>query len=829
MGTLLCLHGNPTWSYLWRGLLAAAPAGWRVVAIDHLGMGFSERVAEPQRLADRVTDVGAVVEALGITGPVVTVAHDWGGAISLGWALAHRGRLAGIVLLNTAVSQPAGSPVPGLITLARSVIRTSCVSTPTFLRGTLRLAHPRLSAAVRAGYLSPYLGAERREAIGDFVADIPLSTDHPSWPALSVTASGLAGLADVPVLLLWGPRDPVFSDRYLRDLVERMPQAQVHRYEGAGHLLAEDRDITAAITAWLPTPVSIVSDHRAIRRSSRSALTIDTEIGGTGRRALWAELDDHRGDDSPAVIEMSGERRTVSFAELDLQTRELAVGLTAVGVGAGDRVALLVPPGADLAAIVYACWRIGAVIVLVDAGLGLRGMSRALRGAAARHIIGIPRALAAARALRWPGTAIAVGTTNPALLRAVGARLTLDDIRALGTGATTAVPAPGPEAEAAVLFTSGATGPAKGVVYRHSQLEAQRDLLARAYSISPADRLVAAFAPFALYGPALGVASVVPDMDVTAPATLTATALADAVDAVGATLVFSSPAALVNVAATADRLTPRHHLVLAGVRLLLSAGAPVPVALLRTVAKLVPAAELHTPYGMTEVLPVTDVTLAEIEAAGTGDGVCVGRPLHGVQVTVCPLDELGRPTGEPTDKPGLTGEICVSAAHVKDRYDQLWLTDQDSATQPQAGLPTSEPGWHRSGDVGHFDDHGRLWVEGRLVHVVTTADAVVTPVGVEQRIETLAQVRMAAVVGVGPVGAQAVVAVVTVVTGPDEPGPLASTALAAAVRAAAMVELAAVLITDALPVDIRHNSKIDRARVAAWAARVLAGERAGRL
>ena len=769
------------------------------------------------------------------------------------------------------------------------MLRTSCVLTPAFLAGTLRLAHPGLAAAVRSAYAAPYRGAGRRQAIGDFVADIPLRPEHPSYATLSAIGSGLGALADVPVLLLWGPRDPVFSDRYLRDLIERMPHAEVHRFEGAGHLVAEDRDLAAPIRSWLASlSESILKDDPATRRTYGSSLKIDSESEGrAGRRALWAALDERRDDPAPAIVEMgtgASAGRTVSFAAFGARTRDLAAGLAASGVRPGDRVALLVPPGADLAAAVYACWRIGAVIVLADAGLGLRGMSRALRGAGPQLIIGIPKALAAARVLGWPGQVIAVGPANAATLRAVGARLTLADVAALGqrrTGTEQAEhaeqterieqterglpPEPARDAEAAILFTSGATGPAKGVVYRHRQLEAQRDALIHAYAITPDDRLVAAFAPFALYGPALGIASVVPDMDVTSPATLEATALAEAVEAVHATLVFSSPAALVNIARTADRLNPRHHEALRGVRLLLSAGAPVSASLLRSVATLMPSAEPHTPYGMTEALPVSDITLAEIERIGTDGadnmdnmrsmdnmrgmgsadnadradrGICVGHPLQGVQVTVLPLDDLGRPGGRSdateateataTEKAGVTGEICVRAAHVKDRYDRLWVTEQASRTDVD-----DEPGWHRTGDVGHLDDDGRLWLEGRLVHVIATASGVVTPVGIEQQVETLASVQLAAVVGVGPVGTQAVV--VVVVPAPDgdtsagRHGGLAHGTLAAQVRALAAVEVAAVLVAPALPVDIRHNSKIDRTRVAAWANRILSGQRAKKL
>ena len=200
------------------------------------------------------------------------------------------------------------------------------------------------------------------------------------------------------------------------------------------------------------------------------------------------------------------------------------------------------------------------------------------------------------------------------------------------------------------------------------------------------------------------------------------------------------------------------------------------------------------------------------------NGVCVGRPLPGVEVAISPLDAGGAAIGRLGAEPRVTGEICVSAAHVKDRYDRLWSVEQTSSRNP---------GWHRTGDVGHLDDEGRLWVEGRLVHVITTADGPVTPVGIEQRIEAATEVGATAVVGVGPAGTQQVVAVLA------RPGarprrPLADPALSVAARGAAGVPLAAVLVTGELPVDIRHQAKIDRRRVADWATRVLAGERAGR-
>jgi acyl-coenzyme A synthetase/AMP-(fatty) acid ligase len=263
-------------------------------------------------------------------------------------------------------------------------------------------------------------------------------------------------------------------------------------------------------------------------------------------------------------------------------------------------------------------------------------------------------------------------------------------------------------------------------VYRHSQLHAQLELVRTLCSITPDDRLVAAFAPFALYGPALGIGAAVPRMDVTRPGTLTADALADAAASVGATLVFASPAALRNVVATASRLTPEQRAALARIRLVLSAGAPVAVPLLRRVQQVLPAAELHTPYGMTEVLPVTDIALPELEEAGSGNRGLRRRALPGVRLGISALDALGRAHGSPLPSVEVTGEICVSAAHVKDRYDRLWATEQASSR---------DSGWHRTGDVGHLDAAGRLWVEGRLAHVITSAEGPLTPVGAEQRIE----------------------------------------------------------------------------------------------
>ncbi|QYF75571.1 alpha/beta fold hydrolase [Cryobacterium sp. PAMC25264] len=700
VGTVLCVHGNPTWSYLWRDLVAQATASaaaggeaWRVIAVDQLDMGYSERTGVARPLARRVQDLDDLTRTLALTGPVVTFGHDWGGVVSLGWAVDHPELLAGVMLLNTAIhqSETEAIPAPLRLALARGMLSAGTVLTPAFLDTTLALGHPALPAAVKNAYRAPYRGPARRGGIGGFVADIPVDAGHDSYAELDRIAEALRQLT-VPALMLWGPRDPIFSDRYLDDLIDRLPHADVHRFEGAGHLIAEDVDYAGAALTWLRTsapvapvapvvpvssvvpvpsvePVSSVEpvetplaqndspglDKLDQRVGLDQRMGLDERVGldeGTAPdyRPLWHYLDELHDSDETALIDMAPTGghgpRVVSWRLLSLRVRQIAAGLHQVGVRRGDRVSLLVPPSADLTAVLYACVRLGAVVVVADAGLGLTGLTRAVRGARPDHVIGALPGLMAARALRWPGQKISTSRLPTVSRRALGVSYALADLISLGRDEE--LPEQ-PQADdvAAVLFTSGSTGPAKGVVYTHGQLSAVSQALNGQYGVGRGTGLVAGFAPFALLGPALGARSVTPDMDVTAPKTLTATAVAAAVAAIDATVVFLSPAALANVVATQAALTGADRDALAGVRSFLSAGAPVSEPLLASAAALMPGATAHTPYGMTEGLLMTDITLDGIREAARDDvarrpgGVCVGRPTATTRVRISALDETG--------------------------------------------------------------------------------------------------------------------------------------------------------------------------------------------
>ena len=585
---MLCVHGNPTWSYLWRlrsprrrrGL-----AGGRRRPARH---GLLRARPRARSARHRVDDLGAVLDALDVTGPVVTVAHDWGGPISLGWALApprparargpRQHRRAPARRCARAGADPAGPDARRCGTRCAWRRPRSSASRGASRPGAARRRARRLAA--------PYGTAARRHAIGAFVADIPLEPSTSARRRWTAIAAGRPALADVPALMLWGPRDPVFSDRYLRDLRARLPHARRpplraglaprhrrrsrhrHRRLGAGWS-TPDEGRRRRRAGGLPTapagPAALGRVRRARRRPGRRR----------GRAAA-------RAAPSRSTCWSGG-------------CASSPPGLAATGVRAGDRVALLVPPGADLTAAAYACWRAGAVVVLADAGLGAArpGPRPARRGPRPRHRG--PARARAGPAAGHPGPpdprrAGEPGAAPPARLPTRPGRHRPHRPRGRRP------PPPGPDAEAAVLFTSGATGPAKGVVYRHRQLQAQLDTLRtrlRDHPRRPARGGVPAVR--ALRARRSGIASAVPDCDVTA-AHLTAAALADAPPRPSPPPSSSPrPPHCATSWRPSTGSTPTQRAALAGVRLVVSAGAPVPAALLHDAGRRAPRRRGCTP------------------------------------------------------------------------------------------------------------------------------------------------------------------------------------------------------------------------------------------
>jgi acyl-coenzyme A synthetase/AMP-(fatty) acid ligase len=546
----------------------------------------------------------------------------------------------------------------------------------------------------------------------------------------------------------------------------------LHRIADSGHLLVLETSIASFVEAAI--------EEAGESKSLQQLAPIEGDDA-----TLWSQIDHWVNDDDIAITDAAADT-SVTRPEFAARVATYAEALHRQGVHTGDRIAVLVSPSIDLIAVVYACWRIGAVAVIADRGLGLRGLKSAIRASRVKHVIGPVKAIVAARILHWAPRASMIRLS------------TLSGSPVISKLEYVSAPEPHADDPAAVLFTSGATGPAKGVRYTHRQLYAQRDALQKTYNIIPTDTFVAAFAPFALYGPALGIATGLADMDVTSPGTLTAAALDDACRRVGATMVFASPAALANVVRTASA----DAVHLGRVRLVMSAGAPVPIKTLQEVSRLCPQAELHTPYGMTEVLPVADVSLTDLIRIGPGHGVCVGKPVSGCDVRI---DHE-------------TSELLVSAPWMSAGYDSLWLTQHNA--RPVLNVDSQTATWHRTGDVGHIDSEGNVWIEGRLVHVIHTSRGPIAPVPLEIAIEALPNVVRVAAVGVGPVDVQQIVIVIET---NNSDGP-ADADLTHAVRTAlSPLLIASVWVTKKLPVDIRHNSKIDRTAVSKQMAQILSG------
>ena len=799
--TILCVHGNPTWGYAWKTFLTRFAGRHRVIAVDQLSMGYSDRV-ESRRYEDRIADLDDVVAALQIDRdmPLIIAAHDWGGAIAMGWAVDHPDRIAGMVLCNTGIGVPEGRGAPRIIRLAASepLRDLVCRRTNGFVEGTIRLSGKRLTKIERAAFRSPYQEVEDRSAIADFVGDIPLHQTDPPHPTQAPLerVSSLLGNIEAPVLLAWGSKDIVFDDDFAEDLADRFPNATLQRFADANHLVMAEADVAGSVDTWLRT---LLGPDVAPRPADDGATS-----------SVFAGIERHREDaDRIAVADLAA-RKTIDTASFACRVDGVAASLLERGLERGDRVAMLTPPGIDLLVAVYGVWRAGGVTVVADRGLGLDGLGRAVRSARPTWSIGPKAAGVASKMLRWAPRSTHVD---------------VDELMGAADGGSDGELPPEPVAgdAAAVLFTSGATGPAKGVRYTHGQLAAQRDALARTYEIGDDDRLVAAFAPFSLYGPSLGVPTALTDCDVTTPGALTVEALDDACRVVDATMAFGSPAALANVVATAEAATADTWPGVAGLRLVFSAGAPVPAEILRSIAALAPSASIHTPYGMTEALPVSDIDLVGIEFAEAGyriPGVCVGRPVDGAEIRICELG-FDAVAGVPDDlATGTCGEILVRAPWVSEGYLGRW--EAQRLARPGAG-------WHRTGDVGRVDKAGRLWIEGRSVHVIDTVDGPVTPVPIERAIERALSrtgeviVGRVAAVGVGPERCEQLV---IVLQSESSPG-LASGDVAKAVREKVDLPVAAVLTMDQMPVDIRHNAKIDRSAVAAWARDVLAGDAPG--
>ena len=506
-----------------------------------------------------------------------------------------------------------------------------------------------------------------------------------------------------------------------------------------------------------------------------------------------------------------------SYLELNQLSDCYARGLLEYGIEAGTRTALMLTPGLDFFAMFFAMFKAGVVPVLIDPGMGMKPLKQCLAEASPKAFIGVTKAQFARKVLGWAkesceqvitaGPKFGLGGINLKGLRKLGSRSSAEMLHV-----------PDPQDMAAILFTSGSTGLPKGVIYRHRHFSAQVEMLKNAFGIQAGEVSLPTFPPFALFDPALGMTTVVPQMDPTRPAKANPELLVQAINDFKVTNIFGSPALL----DTLSRYVVEHGKRLESVTRVISAGAAVPIRTIRRMEKaLYQDAEIYTPYGATECLPVSSISARQMtskiqDMSESGEGVCVGRPVEPNHVRIIKISDMAfNDFSETTEMPpGMPGEIVVSGPTCTDSY---WKRDAETSMAKISDVGGTV--WHRMGDAGIMDGVGRLWYCGRVSQRIETGQEVLFADQCEAVFNQHPDLVRSAVVGVGARGTQIPVLCIEV------KGKLSAVdtervhfdLLQLAQAFALTRSIQTVLFHPGFPVDIRHNSKINREELAQWA------------
>jgi acyl-CoA synthetase (AMP-forming)/AMP-acid ligase II len=510
--------------------------------------------------------------------------------------------------------------------------------------------------------------------------------------------------------------------------------------------------------------------------------------------------------------------QAIRYDELDRLSDVCAPGLAALGIERGDRVALLVRPSPQLFVLTFGLLRCGAVPVLIDPGIGRAHLARCLEEAAPSAFIGVSLAHAARVLLGWAKNSVRALVT-------VGARwfwggFTYADLMKAGTHVRPRPSlSPDEDALAAIAFTSGSTGTPKGAMYSHRNLVAQALLLRDHFGIRPGERDLATFPLFAFFDPVWQATGVIPRMDFTRPGSVYPPSIIEPVLTHKVTHAFGSPALLDRV----GRWGLERGVKLPTLKRVLSAGAPVSGRVLERFAQLLgPDAEIHTPYGATEALPICSISLRELRAGtvedtARGRGICVGRPLPQIrlevmEITDSPIDQWSDSLRLP---PNQVGELVVWGPNVSKEY---W-NRPEATRMAKIHSGDGEVG-HRTGDLGSLDEQGRVWFCGRKSHRVKTSSETLFSVACEGVFNQHPCVRRTALVGVG-VAPNLKPALCVEVDSHGAVNRLQIKRELLALGAACPItrSVKTILFHNGFPVDIRHNAKIFRERLAVWASR----------
>lgn len=509
----------------------------------------------------------------------------------------------------------------------------------------------------------------------------------------------------------------------------------------------------------------------------------------------------------------------LTFSQIDRLSDEYAAGLKAYGITRGVKTLLMVKPSLDFFALVFALFKAGAVPVLIDPGMGVERLLHCIKAAQPEAMIGIPLAHLM-RVLR------------PKFFKSVKYNVTVGRRFCWGGKTLAGIKRTDPDFTvtqtredelAAILFTTGSTGPAKGVEYEHGMFEAQCELIQKTYDIDENDIDLPTFPLFSLFSVGLGMTAVIPDMDPTRPADVNPERIIEAVQNQGCTFSFGSPALWGKV----SEYCAERNIKLPTLKKVLMAGAPVPPQTHRNLLEHVlgEGAETHTPYGATESLPACDmkgsVILAEtFEKTEQGKGYCVGFPVESVEIEIIKLtdDDISTWDKSLILPQGEIGEIVVKGPSITKRYHLL--PDQTK----NAKITDGDVIRHRIGDLGYKDEKGRVWFCGRKAHRVETANGIMYSVCCEAIFNQHKDVKRTALVGLGNRPEQRPVIIVELFNKKScdiEKGRIRAELLLLAMEQKITSEIQDIIFHDSFPVDIRHNAKINREQLTKWAQTII--------
>lgn len=504
--------------------------------------------------------------------------------------------------------------------------------------------------------------------------------------------------------------------------------------------------------------------------------------------------------------------RKLTFGELDRHSDQYAWYLSKQNVTPGDRVMLMVKPSAEFICITFALFKLGAVVILIDPGMGYKNLLGCIANVQPRVLIGIFQAQVFARIFPKHFATLQLRICCGGFCTIFGKDFT----KVPHPEDTFPLYKPAKDDLAAIIFTTGSTGPPKGVRYEHSIFKAQLQHIREYYAITDKDIDQPAFPLFALFSTALGACAVIPDMDATKPAKVDPRKFIESLTAHGVTYSFGSPALWKAV----SRYCHTNNIKIAGLKKVLMAGAPVSGELIEDMASVLPDdAQIHTPYGATESLPIVSIESREIRnqtwaMTRAGKGTCVGRPLPGIDIAVIAIHDktVEQLSADMFVGPGEIGEILVSGNVVTRSYDNNDEETRRSKTYYDNKL------WHRMGDTGYLDESGRLWFCGRKAHRVVTPYGTKYTIQCEAIINNHSNIFRSALVGIYDDGNFQVPAIVLEL---EKKCRRPKNEVLAEVKALA---LASPLTADighyyfhpGFPVDIRHNAKIFREKLAVW-------------